>query len=103
MIPANRINLDGDALLVGSDDANDVRHETLPHRGPHQAIAVAHLVLRDLVDKDVEGLPRRRNEKFYRAGTFDDGMCLTRCAHTCTPSIKKSTSEKFISNRYTAY
>ena len=61
MIPANRINLDGDALLVGSDDANDVRHETLPHRGPHQAIAVAHLVLRDLVDKDVEGLPRRRS------------------------------------------
>ena len=43
--PANRINLDGDALLVGSDDANDVRHETLSHRGPHQAIAVAHLVL----------------------------------------------------------
>ena len=59
--PANRINLDGDALLVGSDDANDVRHETLPHRGPHQAIEVAHLVLRDLVDKDVEGLPRRRS------------------------------------------
>ena len=29
--PANRINLDGDALLVGSDDANDVRHETMPH------------------------------------------------------------------------
>ena len=51
MIPANRINLDGDALLVGSDDANDVRHETLSHRGPHQAIAVAHLVLRNLVDK----------------------------------------------------
>ena len=46
----NRINLDGEALLVGSDDANDVRHETLSHRGPHQAIAVAHLVLRDLVD-----------------------------------------------------
>ena len=27
-------------------------------------------------------------------------MCLARCAHTCTPSIRKSTSEKFISNRY---
>ena len=35
----NRLNLDGDALLVGSDDANDVRHETLSRRGPHQAIA----------------------------------------------------------------
>ena len=54
-------NLDGDALLAGSDDANDVRHETLSHRGPHQAIAVAHLVLRDLVDTGVEGLPRRRS------------------------------------------
>ena len=54
--PANRINLDGDALLVGSDDANDVRHETLPHRGPHQAIAVAHLVLRDLVAATGDGL-----------------------------------------------
>ena len=59
--PANRINLDGDALLVRSDDANDVRHETLSHRGPHQAIAVAHLVLRNLVDKDVEGLPSCRS------------------------------------------
>ena len=63
--PANRINLDGDALLVGSDDANDVRHETLSHRGPHQAIAVAHLVLRNLVDKDVEGLPRRRSSGLW--------------------------------------
>ena len=25
---------------------------------PHQAMAVAHLVLRNLVDKDVEDLPR---------------------------------------------
>ena len=27
-------------------------------------------------------------------------MRLARCAHTCTPSIKKSTSEKFISDHY---
>ena len=59
--PANRINLDGDALLVGSDDANDVRHETLSRRGPHQAIVVVHLVFHNLVDKDIEGLPRRRS------------------------------------------
>ena len=39
-------------------------------------------------------------ENFYRGTRFDDGMCLARCAHTCTPSIKKSTSEKFISNHY---
>ena len=28
---ANQINLDGNALLVGSNDTNNVRHETLSH------------------------------------------------------------------------
>ena len=53
--PASLIDLDGDALLAGSDDANDVRHETLSRRGPHQAIAVAHLVLMNVWNDDDDG------------------------------------------------
>ena len=52
----NQINLGGGVLLVGSDDVNDVQHETLSHRGPHLAIAVVCLVPRHLIDKDIAGL-----------------------------------------------
>ena len=40
------------------------------------------------------------SKTFNGNSVFDDGMCLPRCAHTCTPSIRKSTSEKIISNHY---